>query len=552
MPLRFVQPTAEAYDFPLTINHLLDNVFVIAGSQEIIYRDQLRFTYRELRERIGRLASLLTEHGADEGMTVAVMDWDSHRYLEAYFAIPMMGAVLQTVNIRLPTAQIVYSLAHAKAQILLIHHDFFPLLETILAAVPGIRSVIGIVDGTTAPLPSPAVGEYEALSAAASPNYRFRDFDENAVATTFYTSGTTGNPKGVCFTHRQLVLHTLASIAPFGTEKGTTFGYKDVYMPLTPMFHVHAWGKPYVATMLGVKQVYPGRYEPAMLCRLRAEHKVSYSHCVPTVLQMVLRAADQNNVDLSGWTVTIGGAALSRTLCEEGRRRGMKIVGGYGMSETAPLIAMARARPNSDGNLETEIEDFTATVPVPFVSARVIDDMMNEVPSDGRTRGELVLRAPWLTPCYVDDAEASADLWHGGWMHTKDLATIDTNGAIRIRDRLKDVIKTGGEWIDSLAVEDFLMQTDGVAEVAVIAVPDPRWSERPLALVVPKPNAIVTLESLNGGLTDAIANGVLTRFAKLEQFELISELPRTSVGKIDKKLLRSKYNRRAGADETVQ
>jgi fatty-acyl-CoA synthase len=541
MPLRFVEPTAETYRFPLTINHLLDNVLVTAGSQEIIYRDQLRFTYRELRGRIGRLASLLTEYGAEEGMTIAVMDWDSHRYLEAYFAIPMMGAVLQTVNIRLPTAQIIYSLVHAKAQILLIHHDFFPLLEAILAAVPGITAVIGILDGTTTPLPSRAVGEYEVLSGTASPNYPFRDFDENAVATTFYTSGTTGNPKGVCFTHRQLVLHTLASVAPFGTEKGTTFGYKDVYMPLTPMFHVHAWGKPYVATMLGIKQVYPGRYEPAMLCRLRAEHKVSYSHCVPTVLQMVLQAADQNKADLNGWTITIGGAALSRSLCEEGRRRGMTIVAGYGMSETAPLIAIARARPGSDGDSEAELDDFTATVPVPLVSARVVDDMMNDVDADGRTRGELVLRAPWLTPCYVDDAEASVSLWRGGWMHTQDLATIDTNGAIRIRDRLKDVIKTGGEWIDSLAVEDLLTQTDGVAEVAVIAVPDPRWGERPLAVVVPKPHATVTIESLNAGLSDAIANGALTRFAKLEQFEIIANLPRTSVGKIDKKLLRAQY-----------
>jgi fatty-acyl-CoA synthase len=200
----------------------------------------------------------------------------------------------------------------------------------------------------------------------------------------------------------------------------------------------------------------------------------------------------------------------------------------------------------------TRFEGNTATVPVPLISARVVDDMMNDVAADGRTRGELVLRAPWLTPCYVDDAEASVNLWRGGWMHTHDLATIDTNGAIRIRDRLKDVIKTGGEWIYTLAVEDLLMQTGGLAEVTVIAIPDPRWSERALALVVPKPNAVVTLESLNAGLTDAIANGMLTRFAKFGHFELIAELPRTSVGKIDKKLLRAQYAQGTGAAKTAQ
>jgi fatty-acyl-CoA synthase len=541
MPLRFAQAATEAYRFPLTIRHLLDSALTTAGDRRIVYRDQGSWTYREFAGRVGRLASLLTEAGAEQGMTVAVMDWDSHRYLEAYFAVPMMGAVLQTVNVRLPPPQVAYTLAHAKAEILLVHHDFFPLVDAILPSLPGIKAVIAIMDGTQGALPPYARGEYEALSAAASPDYPFEDFDENALATTFYTTGTTGNPKGVCFTHRQLVLHTLACNAPFGTIEGTGFGYGDVYMPLTPMFHVHAWGVPYVATMLGMTQVYPGRYEPEMLCRLRAEHKVTYSHCVPTILRMVLDAADQNGVDVSGWTLTIGGSALSTQLCEEGRRRGMNLIAGYGMSETAPLISVARIRPGTEGDEAAEVEALTATVPAPLVSARIVDENMRELPHDGQARGELVLRAPWLTPCYTGDTQASEALWRGGWMHTQDIATIEPDGYIRIRDRLKDVIKTGGEWIDSIQLEQLVAGAEGVAEAAVVAVPDAKWGERPLAVVVPKPGVVPTLEALLAPVEAAIATHAITRYARFDRMEIIDALPRTSVGKIDKKLLRARF-----------
>ena len=293
--------------------------------------------------------------------------------------------------------------------------------------------------------------------------------------------------------------------------------------------------------MLGLKQVYPGRYEPAMLCRLRAEHKVTYSHCVPTIFQMILQAADATGADLTGWTMTIGGAAMTRALCEEGRRRGMTVIAGYGMSESAPMISIARIKPGTEGDAEAEIDGLTATVTAPLVSARIVDEDMRDLPHDGTTRGELVLRAPWLTPCYTGDPAASDTLWRGGWMHTQDLATIAPDGYIRIRDRLKDVIKTGGEWIDSLAVEDLLVRADSVAEVAVIAVPDPKWSERPLAVVVPRAGTTVTLDALNAALAPAIADGTMTRYAALERFAIVDALPRTSVGKIDKKLLRARF-----------
>lgn len=549
MPLRFAEPATSAYRMPLTIRHLLTSALTTSADQEIVYRDRLRFTYRDLVGRIGRLASALAGLGAEQGMTIAVMDWDSHRYLDAYFAVPMMGAVLQTVNVRLPAGQIAYTLAHARAEILIVHQDFLPLVDAVLPALAGVRAVIVIMDEAPGTLPAYAAGEYEALLAAAAPDYPFADFDEDAIATTFYTTGTTGDPKGVCFSHRQLVLHTLAANAPFGAQTGSGLGYRDVYMPLTPMFHVHAWGMPYVATMLGVKQVYPGRYEPAMICRLRTEHRVTYSHCVPTILQMVLQAADASGADLSGWMMTIGGAALTSTLCADARRRGMNVMAGYGMSETAPLVAVARVPASAEGDEAATVAALTATIPTPLVSARVIDADGRDVPADGQTRGELVLRAPWLTPCYTGDPAASEALWRGGWLHTQDLATIDAQGQLRIRDRLKDVIKTGGEWIDSLAVEELLVRAAGVAEVAVIGVPDPHWSERPLAIVVPRAGAAVTLEALNGTLAEAIAAGAITRFARLERFETVAALPRTSVGKIDKKLLRVQFGSAVAATE---
>lgn len=539
MPLRYAEPATEAYNFPLTIRHLLSAAMIGAGKHHIVYRDVVRHSYADLVDRIGRLASALTDLGMEEGMTVAVLDWDSHRYLEAYFAVPMTGAVLQTANIRLSAAQLSYTLQHAKAEIVLVHHDFFPLFEEVIPQLTHLKAVVAIMDGTGDPIPSYAAGEYEELSSRSSPDYPFEDVDENAVATTFYTSGTTGDPKGVYFTHRQLVLHTLALSGPFGASTlGGTLGLGDVYMPLTPMFHVHAWGMPYVATMLGVTQIYPGRYEPERICRLKAEHQVSYSHCVPTVLRMVLAAAQASGTNLEGWRVTVGGSALTRSLYEEARAQGVATSVGYGMSE-ATFLSVARA-PLARHEDEELAQALTASgMPAPLVAMRLVDDEMRDVPFDGITRGELVVRAPWLTPCYVGDQAASDRLWHGGWMHTQDVATIGPDGQLRIRDRLKDVIKSGGEWIDTLQLEELVATAPGVAAVSVIAVPDERWGERPLAVVQPMPGAQPTLAELNAPIDRAISSGGIPRYGRLDRFVLTDELPKTSVGKIDKKQLRA-------------
>ena len=537
MPLRYAHSAAAFYDQPLTIRHLLDAGVLSAAGQEIVQGDQGRFTYADLRNRVGRLAGALQALGVEEGTTIALLDWDSHRYLEGFLAVPMMGAVLQTANIRLSPAQLQYTLEHASAEVLLVHRDFLPIVEEMRLSLPRVRAVIAMMDGSGENFPDWCVGEYEALLEAVTYNYCFRDFDENALATTFYTSGTTGLPKAVCFSHRQIVLHTLAVAATFGASADVGLRIGDVYMPLTPMFHVHAWGLPYVATMLGLKQVYPGRYEPDRLLRLRAAEGVSFSHCVPTVLQMILAAAEAEDGRLDGWRLVIGGSALTRELFDAATAVGAVVVAGYGMSETGPVVAVGRSGADP-------YDQIRSGVPIPLVSVRIID--IEEVRADDRSLGELVVRAPWLTPCYLADAEASDDLWKNGWLHTQDIATLRADGSIQIRDRLKDLIKSGGEWICSLTVEDLIASRMDVAEVAVVGVHDAKWQERPTAVIVPAAGYTPSRDEVRATLMAAVTSGAISRFAVVDEVVLAPALPRTSVGKIDKKAIRAMLDERDG------
>lgn len=532
MPLRYASPAAEAHASPLTVRHLLDANALSAANQEIVYRDQLRMTYADLRARIARLAGALGALGVGEGTTVAVLDWDSHRYLEAFFAVPMMGAVLQTANVRLSPDQLRYTLHHAGAEVLLVHRDFLPLVEAMRGELPMVRAIVALMDGSAEDAPEWCAGEYEALLSASVPRASFDDFDENALATTFYTSGTTGLPKAVCFTHRQIVLHTLALCAALGSAAGPGLRRDDVYMPLTPMFHVHAWGMPFAATMLGLKQVYPGRYEPDRVVRLRRDEGVTFSHCVPTVLQMVMEAARAAGTRLDRWHVILGGSALTRELHDAASAMGIMVTPGYGMSETGPVIALGRAGAHGD-------EAIRSGVPVPLISARIVDPDMNPLAADDHALGELVLRGPWLTPCYIGDWAASEALWRGGWLHTQDMATIASNGSIQIRDRIKDVIKTGGEWICSLTVEELIAAHEDVAQVAVVGVPDPKWQERPVAMIVPVPGRVPTCEAIRQLLSHAVASGRISRFAVVDAIVRVEALPLTSVGKVDKKAIRA-------------
>ena len=542
-----IERTPSAYSYPLLIKHLLHTPLAHAPEQEIVYRDLKRYDYRTLRRRIGQLASGLEGLGVGPGDTVAVMDWDSHRYLECYFAVPMMGAILQMVNVRLSPKQILYTINHAESDVLLVHTDFLSVLEEIQDRFETVKMIVLLTDGDEQPETSLEIAsEYEELVESGSPEYEFPDFDENTRATTFHTTGTTGNPKGVYFSHRQLVLHTLAGLAALGTSATQgRFHRADVYMPITPMFHVHAWGIPFMATVMGVKQVYPGRYEPEMLLDLIEKEKVTFSHCVPTILHMLLNSAADREVDLSGWTVIIGGSPLPKGMGKTALERGIDVFTGYGMSETCPLLTLAQLTPEMlERDLEEQVEIRTRTGrPLPLVDLRVVDEEMCAVPRDGEATGEVVVRAPWLTQGYLKEPEKSEELWAGGYLHTEDIGYIDEQGYLQVTDRIKDVIKTGGEWVSSQEIEDILSEHPGVSEAAVIGVEDEKWGERPLALIAPKADhdVEITEDEIKTYVKEHADSGAISKFAVPDQVRVVEEIDKTSVGKIDKKKLREKY-----------
>jgi len=554
---RVIKPAANAYQYPLLIKRLLLSGVRYERTREIVYRDQLRYDYRTLNQRVARLANVLTAAGVKAGDTVAVMDWDSHRYLECMFAIPMIGAVVHTINVRLSPDQILYTMNHADDRFVLVNSEFVPLYQAIAGQLTTVQKTLLLTDGDVhdAGLPD-CVGEYESLLAAAEPSYDFPDFDEDSVATTFYTTGTTGNPKGVYFTHRQLVLHTLAAAVTVGCrENPRLMGSDDVYMPITPMFHVHAWGLPYVATMLGLKQVYPGRYDPEYLIDLWRREQVTFSHCVPTIVQMLLNAKAAQGADFKGWKITIGGSALTRGLYDQAEARGMNLIAAYGMSETCPLISGAHI---NDELLEAD-EDTRSTfhlkagVPVVLVDAAIQAADGSFLPADGSSQGELVLRAPWLTQGYYNEPEKSEELWADGWLHTGDVAVIDEMANIEIRDRIKDVIKTGGEWLSSLTLEGLISRHEAVRDVAVVGVPDERWGERPFALVVLGEGGELSAADLQTFLEPAVAEGHINKWAIPQQIAVVSEIPKTSVGKLDKKRIRSeiaRWQKEGSAEQT--
>jgi fatty-acyl-CoA synthase len=402
----------------------------------------------------------------------------------------MMGAVLHTINIRLTPEQLIYTINHAEDDVILVNTEFVPLLASVKDRFNTVKKVVVLSD--TGEIPESDLdfaGEYEALMAETPAEYDFTEFDENTMATTFYTTGTTGMPKGVFFSHRQIVLHTYATLSVLcGYAHQANITSNDVYMPMTPMFHVHAWGMPYLMTLLGAKQVYPGRYEPEMLLKLILTENVTYSHCVPTIMNMLVTSPAINQVDLTGWKVIIGGSALSRGLCAQALKHGINLYTGYGMSETCPILTLAMIKPHlmeTDQDEQVAIRCMTG-LPIPHVQMKIVDMKGNALPHDGKTAGEVVVRAPWLTQGYIKSEEKSEELWADGWLHTGDIGVIDAQGYLRITDRLKDVIKTGGEWISSLELEDIISRHKAVSEVAVVGVADDKWGERPLAMVVIK------------------------------------------------------------------
>ncbi len=536
----------SAYSYPLIIRHLLNTPLACTPDQEIVSADTRRYNYRTLYHRIKQLAGGLASIGVSEGDTVAVMDWDNHRYLECFFAIPMMGAVLHTINIRLSPEQILYTINHAEDDVILVHADFLPIVEQIRDRFERPTRLIYLDDGAGLELPEYCVVEYEAMLEATSGEYEFKDFDENTPATTFYTTGTTGDPRGVFYSHRQLVLHTMSILAGLGAADGNNrFHRGDVYMPITPMFHVHGWGMPYAATLMGVKQVYPGRYEPSRLLGLIEHEGVTFSHCVPTILHMLLSAPEADQTDLSHWKVIIGGSALPKGMARAALERGINIFTAYGLSETCPFITVA----DLSGTQEVTTDDDTINrrcktgQPTVMVDLRVVDSNMNALPHDGKSTGEVVVRAPWLTQGYTRNPESSETLWEGGYMHTGDVGYIDEGGSLQITDRMKDIIKSGGEWISSLELEDIVSRCHGIGEVAAFGIPDKRWGERPMLVVVKAADdpGSINVEFIQNAVREEVDKGILAKWAIPERIEFVDTIPKTSVGKLDKKVLRAMY-----------
>jgi fatty-acyl-CoA synthase len=542
---KIIAPAPSAYDYQLLIGRILEQPLQYKPSAEIVCRDRSRYTYRDLYKRVSRLANLLTgQLGVQPGETVGILDYDSHRFLEGYFAIPMIGAVLHTINFRHAEEEILYAVSHAEDKVIFCHQDFFPLLEKLKDQMPGVRKIVLLRDGDTELITSLKYeGEYEALLSLQREVYAFPDFDENSVATIFFTTGTTGRPKAVHFSHRQLVLQTLGLTTTLGALNGVTkISSDDVYMPLTPMFHVHAWGMPYVATYLGMKQVYPGKYEPAVLLKLKREEKVTISHGVPTLLQMICSHPDASKTNLRGWKVTCGGSELPKKLAKWVLSLGINVIVGYGMSETGPVISLSYLDPQMMNSLSEEgLLDLRlkAGRPIHFSEVRIRNENGEFLPNDGLSEGEVVVRSPWAVNSYYNDPERSEELWKGGYLHTGDIGSISEEGVITITDRIKDVIKSGGEWVSSKLVEHLISSYPGIDEVAVVAVPDDKWIEHPLAVIVPKANTSISADHLNQYLQQFVTSGKIKSFALPKDYRFVKKLPRTSVGKIDKKKIKA-------------
>jgi fatty-acyl-CoA synthase len=517
------------HDHPLTLQHVLWRMRTMNGHGEVVTLTEdgsTRITYADLARRVDRLCAALRELGVGEGDRVATFAWNSQRHLELYLAVPAMGAVLHTLNVRLFEEQLTYIANHAQDKLVFVDDC---LTETLARVAPSFETVERYVvmgDGPDGGLPD--VLRYEALLDAHSDGFDYPEVDERQAAGLCYTSGTTGNPKGVLYSHRSNVLHTLGMC--LADSIGVTAA--DRVLPIVPLFHANAWGFPYACAMTGASMVMPSRFiVPDRLAAAIAQEGVTISAAVPTVWLDLLRYADENEPDLSSvHTVICGGAAVPQSLMEAWEERhGVRIFQAWGMTETSPLASVSRP-------LQTD--DFVQRArqgrPVPLLDVRLIGGDGEEVPWDGESTGELEVRGPWIASAYYEDPSGD-DKFHDGWLRTGDIASIDEHGSIRISDRSKDVIKSGGEWISSVELESALIAHPAVAEAAVIAKPDERWTERPLACVVLEEGCQATPEELRAHLEGRVAKWWVP-----DDYVFIDEVPKTSVGKFDKKVLRGR------------
>ena len=523
----------------LTLKNLFINTARNFPDREILYADKERYTFKKFFERVKNLSAGLERIGVKRGDIVSVLDWDTNRYLEAYFSVPMMGAILHTVNIRYTPELIYYTMHHADDKYVIVREDFVPILEQnkeLFNFVKGwiiYREDHGKIETMLSPF-------YNYDDLITDSEYVPPDLDEETTATIFYTSATTGMPKGVTFTHRDLVLHALA-VSSAVRSPPINLTDKDVFMTAVPLFHVHQWGMPYAGLLGGNKYVLAGRYDVDTIFELIKNEKVTFSAMVPSILYMILNSPkiDEYKKYLRGWKVIIGGSSLPKGLALKAKELGIITIGGYGLSETGPVLSISSINDVAASLSENERFDLqlSAGLPIPMVDIKIVDSNLKEVPKDNKTLGEIVARAPWVTKEYYKDPEKTAELWHGGWLHTGDLGYIDSYGYLHVADREKDVVKSGGEFIPTLILEDAISEYEKVEEVAVVATPSEKWGERPVAFVVKKGE--VTQDDIIMHLQKYVANHRIEKWWIPDKVIFIDSLPKTSTGKADKKELRN-------------
>lgn len=534
-------------DYPLTLQHVFERAGRYFGGQELVSRrpdrSLHRTTYADFHARAQQLANALRRLGVSRGDRVATLAFNHERHLEAYFAVPVMGAVLHTLNPRLSTQDLAYMMNEAGDAVLLVDDVLLPVWERLRAEVRP-RHVVVFGNGERPPA---AALDYEELIGAEQPSFAAPRLEEQEAAGICYTSGTTGRPKGVVYSHRSMVLHALLVALP----DSVGVSQHDVVLPVVPMFHVNAWGLPFSATMVGAKQVFPGPHLDAhSLLSLLAGEKVTCTAGVPTIWLGLLEALDREptRYDLRALRqMVVGGSAAPQAMIEAfEKRHGLRVLHAWGMTEMSPVGTVGRLKPHLEAQPEDARLRIRAAqgVAVPFVDVRAVNEA-GEAPWDGRTMGELQVRGPCVAKSYLaagaqgrgaggaddDGGKFTAD----GWFRTGDVVTIDAEGYVRITDRAKDLIKSGGEWISSVELENALMGHAAVKEAAVVAVPHPRWAERPVACVVLKDGARAEPEELRAFLAPRFA-----RFWLPDAFVYLEQIPRTAAGKFQKSALREK------------
>jgi len=527
-------------DWQLTLTHFLDRARRLFHDQVVSSRqgdEVFRYTFRDMAGRIDRLAGALAGLGVEPGDRVGTLGWNSHRHLEAYYAIPCMGAVLHTINLRLHPEQLAYVINHAKDRVLIVDASLLPLLEKVRAHLSSVKDIVVMSDAPAGQGVPQGMHDYETLLAAAPPAFAWPALDEEAAAALCYTSGTTGHPKGVLYSHRALVLHTLG----FSIADAFQIRQRDIVLTIVPMFHANAWGLPFAAGMLGCSVVLPGPHlVPKDLVDLIESERVTFVGGVPTIVSALYHYLRQSGRKVPTLRqILVGGSALPRVLLEGFNEMGIEVVHAWGMTELSPAGTVSRLR--SDMEAWPDDEKMRVRLlqgsPFPLVELRVVTEEGSVAPWDGATAGELQARGPWVIRQYYED-DGSAERFQDGWFCTGDVASIDERGYVRLLDRTKDMVKSGGEWISSVDLENVIMSHPLVAEAAVVAIAHPKWTERPLACVVPKAGG--TSEVTRAGLRDWLRGRVADWWLP-DDVVVIDAVPKTSVGKFDKKVLRERF-----------